>query len=42
MKLNNSGALTGKEYALMIGKYLMAINAGQLPNLMDTWGFIKA
>ncbi len=41
MKLNNSGPITGKEYSIMIGKYLTAINAGQVPNLMDTWGFIK-
>lgn len=42
MKMNNSGALNGKEYSLMISKYLTAINAGQVPNLMDTWGFIRS
>jgi hypothetical protein len=42
MKLNNSGALTGREYAMMVKKYVGAINAGQVPNLMDTWSFIRA
>lgn len=26
----------------MIEKYLAAINANQMPNLMDTWSFIRA
>jgi len=41
MKMNGSGALNGKEYVLMIRKYLNAINDGQMPNLADTWTFIK-
>ena len=41
MKLKGSGALNGKEYLLMIRKYLSAINEGQMPNLEDTWTFLK-
>jgi len=41
MKLNNSGPLNGGEYTIMIKKYLTAINAGQVPNLTDTWTFIR-
>jgi hypothetical protein len=41
MKLNNSGPLSGSEYTIMVKKYLTAINAGQVPNLSDTWTFIR-
>lgn len=41
MKMNGTEALNGKEYVMMIGKYLNAINEGQMPDLADTWTFIR-
>ena len=41
MKMNGSGAISGKEYVMMISKYLRAINEGQMPDLADTWTFIR-
>lgn len=42
MKLGGSAAINGKEYSLMIKKYLNAMNAGQMPDLADTWTYIRA
>ena len=39
-KMNNA-ALTGKQYVMMIKRYLQAINNNALPDLLDTWGYIK-
>jgi hypothetical protein len=40
VKLSNS-ALTGNEYVIMVKRYLSAINEGKVPNINDTWSFIK-
>jgi len=34
-------ALKGGEYILMCKKFLSAINSGAVPDLKDTWGYIK-
>jgi len=41
VRLNNSSPLKGKDYVLMINKYLSAINCGEMPNLLDTWSYIR-
>jgi len=41
VKLNNSLPLKGKDYILMVNRYLNAINCGEMPNLQDTWTFIR-
>lgn len=33
--------ITGREYVLVVQKYLNAINTGAVPNMVDTWTFIK-
>ena len=33
--------LNGETYCTMISSYVNAINAGQVPNLLDTWGLIR-
>lgn len=40
VRLSNS-CLNGSEYLMMIQKYLIAINEGKVPNITDTWTFIK-
>jgi hypothetical protein len=40
IKLSNSD-LKGNEYLMMVQRYLHAINEGKVPNIMDTWTFIK-
>ncbi len=40
VKLSNS-ALKGNEYVMMVKNYLHAINEGKVPNITDTWTFIK-
>ena len=39
--MNEKDELTGKEYAMVVKKYLTAINNGAVPNIVDTWTFIK-
>jgi hypothetical protein len=34
-------ALSGSDYLLMCRKFLAAINTGAVPDLLDTWGYIK-
>lgn len=34
-------ALKGSDYLLMCKRFLSAINTGAVPNLMDTWGYIR-
>lgn len=41
IKLNNSISLKGSDYMLMCKKFLDAINNGAVPDLLDTWGYIK-
>ncbi len=41
LKLGKSGSLKGRDYVLMINKYLGAINCGQMPDLLDTWTYIR-
>jgi hypothetical protein len=41
VKLNNSTPLRGKDYILMINRYLSALNCGEMPNLLDTWSYIR-
>ena len=36
-----SGSLNGKDYVLMARQYLSAINGGKMPDLLDTWTYIK-
>jgi hypothetical protein len=38
---SNANNITGKEYLMVVQKYLAAINAGVVPNMVDTWTFIK-
>ena len=40
VQLSNS-ALTGSQYVIMVKRYLKAINEGKVPNINDTWTFIK-
>jgi len=40
-KLNNCSNFKGSEYILMTKKYIEAINDGKVPNMTDTWTFIK-
>ena len=40
VKLSGS-ALKGSEYVIMVKRYLTAINEGRVPNINDTWSFIK-
>lgn len=37
----SESALKGGEYVMMVKKYLAAINEGKVPNIGDTWTFIK-
>ena len=41
-KTLNHQKLNGETYCTMISSYVNAINAGQVPNLMDTWSLIRA
>lgn len=41
VKLNNSTPLRGSDYMLMCKKFLDAINTGAVPDMLDTWGYIK-
>lgn len=34
-------ALKGGEYILMCKRFLSAINSGAVPDLKDTWGYIR-
>ena len=40
-KLNGKDEIKGKEYILVVKKYLAAINNGAVPNIIDIWTFIK-
>jgi hypothetical protein len=40
-KLNDKSNLKGPEYIMMTKKYITAINDGKVPNMTDTWTFIK-
>jgi hypothetical protein len=40
-KLNGCSNLKGPEYIMMTKKYIVAINDGKVPNMTDTWTFIK-
>ena len=41
-KTLNHQKLNGETYCTMINSYVNAINAGQVPNLTDTWTMIRA
>jgi hypothetical protein len=34
-------ALRGSDYLLMCRRFLAAINSGAVPDLKDTWGYIR-
>ena len=40
-RLNGKDEIKGRDYAMVIKKYLTAINQGVIPNIVDTWTFIK-
>ena len=40
-KLSSKTKLTGKDYAIVVDRYVAAINDGAVPNMVDTWTFIK-
>lgn len=38
---SNVNNITGREYVMVVQKYISAINSGAVPSMIDTWTFIK-